>query len=300
MAKSPFTWENLLYYPLVLENSQLGPGFFLLLLVGFLFFPWRKGGASRGVVFWVLGSYLIFTLLPLNFSDPRFIAPYLPGIGVLMAEGLLSARPAFLRRGLLILAAVNGLWQFGMTTYELPLPPGNNMKLTRFGYVTLWNHGVYGRGNEWGVEWPHWRIAADFEEALSAQGMGGQPGRLRCLIDRPFFHQGVFQFLARSKKADWEAVFDREALPPEQELKRTLDADAVLFLNSDHPDDLAPRIGDKRAYEYNQGEDSFFRTHFPQQKVYDLPDGTTVTLAFRLPETLLEPEKRAPSDDAGG
>lgn len=280
IQKSPLSLENLLYYPLVLQNSQLGPGFFLVLLLTPFLIPRSAYRTYLPVLVWALSSWALFTLIPFAFNDPRFIAPYLPALGLLMGKGILPVKSSLFRNAFILFCVLNGVWQFGMNTYEWPLPASNNMKLTKYGYITFWHHGVYGTGGERGREWPNYEIVVAFEDHVLESDSKALP-TLRLLVDRPFFHQGAFQFYARARGNRWEAVFDRDPIPIEKELERILDSEAVLFSNSRQADDLYLGLGEKKPFELNHTEDDFFQTKFPEQQVYDLPDGTSVTLAFR-------------------
>jgi hypothetical protein len=62
-----------------------------------------------------------------------------------------------------------------------------------------------------------------------------------------------------------------------------------LFSNARQADDLYLGLGEKKPFELNQSEEDFFQTRFPEQQVYDLPDGSSVTLAFRAEPIAPEP-----------
>jgi hypothetical protein len=206
-----------------------------------------------------------------------------------MAHSFSSINHPVRRRFLIGATFVSALWQFGLNTYDLPIPKGNHWAISRWGYFySFWNHGVYGTGAERGLHWPNYEIVEAFEEHVSDSEEGDLP-RLRLLIDRPFFHQGAFQFYARARGNRWEAVFDRDPIPLEKELERILDSEAVLFSNARQADDLYLGLGEKKPFELNQSEEDFFQTRFPEQQVYDLPDGSSVTLAFRAEPIAPEP-----------
>ena len=277
----------LTYFPFALESSLLGPAIFLGLLLAIPLLPWRsiRGfGVAGG---WIVGGYLITSTIP--FKDPRHISPLLPALALLMATAYLSIRSRVVKRIVISVVFAGAIWQFAMNTYELPLPAGNHFAQSRFGhFYSFWNHGVYGSGRERGMNWPHRKIVEDFE-SLCVKDPPEMPkrARLRCLVDLPHLHQGVFEFLARSEQKPWQAIFDREILPQAKELNRTIDSDAVLFANSIIYGDLYAVPLERKPFRFNKSEDSFFRVRFPTQTVYELPEGASVTMAVFSPETTL-------------
>jgi 4-amino-4-deoxy-L-arabinose transferase-like glycosyltransferase len=283
---------SLAYFPFALESSQLGPVLFLGLLLAVFLFPWRSIRGFAVVGGWIVGGYLITSTIP--YKDPRYISPYLPALALFMATAYLSIRSKAARRVVISLVFTGALWQFEMNTYELPLPAGNHFALSRFGhFYSFWNHGVYGTGREMGVNWPHRKIVEDFESAcVKNRPDATEIAHLRCLIDLPNLHQGVFEFLARSERGPWQAVFDRDILPHAKEMNRTIDSDAILFANSAIPGDLYAVPLERKPFLFNAREDSFFRVRFPTQTVYELPEGASVTLAVFSCETTLGPNSR--------
>lgn len=277
---APWTLGALLYYPFAMQSNLLGPALFVLFILSVLLFPWRKF-ARYGVVFaWILGAYLVISNIPIR--DPRYIAPFLGGIAVVMGISLASVPWVWIRRILYSLAAVAAVWQFGMMTFEWPLPAGNHWRIGPYGNLySFWNHGVYGTARDRTDKWPHRQITAEFREQALSDHTSGEKPTLRCLVDYPAVHQGVFQYLAMAEGDQWAAVFERNTGPLEEELNRWMEADAVLFPTAPLEGDFHRLDGGRHPFEFDRGPHAFLRVRFPHRTEYPIPTGDSLILAHR-------------------
>ncbi|MCA9430821.1 MAG: glycosyltransferase family 39 protein [Candidatus Omnitrophica bacterium] len=277
---SSWTLASFLYYPFALESNQMGSALFLGFVITIALFPWRQSRKYGIILGWILGSYLLTSIIP--FKDPRFISPYLPGIALFMGIAVASISLDWLRRGVITLLSIGAIWQFGMMTFEWPLPADNHWRLGPHAYMySFWNHGVYGTARDRTEKWPHREIVQDFESRIAAQSPSDSTPELRCLIDYHGLHQGVFEYIAEAERARWDSVFDRTTYRLDYELNRWPESEALLFPTAPLNGDLYQMRDERRPFEFNQDPNSFIRSRFPDQLHYGIPTGATIVLAFK-------------------
>lgn len=116
-ASDASTLDHLVYYPVELGSSALGP-VWALLLVGLLPVALRGPGARAGRLglAWLVGGLLVLTAIPKKYD--RLAAPLLPAAGLIVGAAV-AARPR-LGWGLLLPAAWTGWVSVADTRWSRP------------------------------------------------------------------------------------------------------------------------------------------------------------------------------------
>jgi hypothetical protein len=121
VARTWWTLDNLVLYPGYLV-PQLGPVAFISLLVALpLFWSHASSRLRWLLLLWIAVPYLFFTFFVLGIQWSRFTLPYLPGIALIIACGLLQFRFHPVLRGLTGLICV--LCVIGYITSSFAAPP---------------------------------------------------------------------------------------------------------------------------------------------------------------------------------
>jgi 4-amino-4-deoxy-L-arabinose transferase-like glycosyltransferase len=127
-----FSFDSASYYIRRLADNQVLPFFCIIFILGVFIFFRSKIKMKTFLLLSLLGPLAIFTFL-IQTKEPKSTVPYLPVFALISAAGILDLKQASLKRFLIVLSVVFGLYQYYIVScFELSKWA---KRIPRFGFL---------------------------------------------------------------------------------------------------------------------------------------------------------------------
>ncbi|NIT35237.1 MAG: hypothetical protein GTN49_01860 [candidate division Zixibacteria bacterium] len=210
------------------------------------------------LLFWILGSYIILTLI--RNKDYRFTAPLLPAFAVAFGVAFASLRPRRLQIALASLAAAYALAIFFITSFGVGDLPA------RYVWKPL-RHRLLVYDNE-KPRREYWHIAAILRGVVAWERREGRRANF-CVVPNVATFAGItFQYYATRDRQNANIFRPREDFPNF--------CDLIIAKDGDQGDDPG-----WKAFAKLRGDPAWFRDAYAEVARYRLDDGSTATLYRR-------------------
>ena len=114
-----FSFASFIYYFYLLSGSQIAPLFTTSFFIGLISFLKSRNKLRFPIFLWIIVIYIIFTFI--NNKHSRATCAYLPVFALITAAGILELHTRWLKRFLVYLIVLGGLFQFFIVSYTNPI-----------------------------------------------------------------------------------------------------------------------------------------------------------------------------------
>ena len=252
---SLLSFSSFLYYFREL-SVQIQFIFFVLFLIGIVFFFVKWNKKKTLLVLWLFIPYIIFIFV--RNKDPRFTVPYLPAVSIISVAWLSMLRNKNLRRVIIGLIIVIGIRQFFLFSYNIKGFPQEATLNT-----PLYNFSLYSCYPPLREDWKHKEIFTAIAE--NSESSGRPFALVRVLSNYQYFHGESFEIYTLANNLPIYPIGYRKNLGEF--------TDYIIFKTEDRGPAFSITHYDE-ALKQIENNDIVFTGAFTTLKEVSLPDGS--------------------------